>query len=175
MEEITLQKKICLLGLYGVGKTSLIQRFVYNRFDDLYLTTIGVKVSQKILPSLQNSEGKNIRHNFLIWDIEGGEKNHFPVRNYLTGAAGAIFVADLTRLDTIEELVKLVEGFHSVCPERVAVFAGNKLDLGSPDSDAVHKLEKIAGSFKSHFFLTSARTGEKVEDLFFSLSHSLAG
>ncbi|HNO94753.1 MAG TPA: hypothetical protein PKJ84_11315, partial [Anaerolineales bacterium] len=61
----TIQKKICLLGDFGVGKTSLVQRFVEGRFDDKYLSTMGVKISRK---TLKRSYGKL---NLLIWDVAG--------------------------------------------------------------------------------------------------------
>ena len=61
----TIQKKICLLGDFGVGKTSLVQRFVEGRFDDKYLSTVGVKISRK---TLKRSYGEM---NMLVWDLAG--------------------------------------------------------------------------------------------------------
>ena len=92
------KKKICLLGSFAVGKTSLIERFVYNRYDEKYLTTIGVKISQKVLAPIDDPQGgRMIQHTFLIWDIAGLEKFDKVVKNYFRGAAGALAVADLTR------------------------------------------------------------------------------
>ena len=84
---ITIKKKICLLGSFAVGKTSLIDRFVNNQFEEKYLTTIGVKISQKILPPVQDEQRqRNIQHTFLIWDIAGLEKFDHVTDNYLRGA-----------------------------------------------------------------------------------------
>lgn len=90
------QRKVCLLGDFAVGKTSLVRRFVDNRFDDKYLSSIGVKVSRKTL----NRSDHTL--NLLIWDLVGG--NEFSRREigYLVGAAGALLVCDLTRLETVD-------------------------------------------------------------------------
>ncbi|MBN1363277.1 MAG: hypothetical protein JW976_00580, partial [Syntrophaceae bacterium] len=66
-------QKICLVGIFASGKTSLIRRFVFNQFDEKYLSTIGVRVSQKLLSPLESKSKKLIQINFLIWDIEGLE------------------------------------------------------------------------------------------------------
>ena len=74
-ETFLIKKKICLLGAFAVGKTSLVERFVYDRFDEKYLTTIGEKISQKLLPPVQDTRsGQLCQHNVLIWDIAGLEK-----------------------------------------------------------------------------------------------------
>ena len=71
MEKVTpIKKKICLLGSFAAGKTSLTARFVHDRFDEKYLITIGVKISEKTMPPLELTEhGKFIQHTFLLWDI----------------------------------------------------------------------------------------------------------
>ena len=114
------KKKVCLLGSFAVGKTSLSERFVYNRFDEKYLTTIGVKISQKILPPFQDPRsGQFIQHNFLIWDIAGLGKFGKVALNYFRGAAGALTVADLTRPETIGDLSEFCKKFRSVCPDSI--------------------------------------------------------
>jgi small GTP-binding protein len=92
------KRKICLLGPSAVGKTSIVERFVYSRFDDKYLTTLGVKVSQKLMPPLRRAgSGRYMQFTFLIWDIAGMEAFDATVKSYYRGAAGALAVADLTR------------------------------------------------------------------------------
>ena len=98
-----INKKICLIGVFGVGKTSLINRFVYDRFDESYLSTIGVKISQKILSPIQTKDGKFRQFNFIVWDIEGFEEDINPNRNFFLGAAGALLIGDLTRLESIKK------------------------------------------------------------------------
>jgi small GTP-binding protein len=169
-----IKKKICLLGSFAVGKTSLIERFVYNRFDEKYLTTIGVKISQKVLPPVHDHHnGQMIQHTFLIWDIAGLEKFDRVATNYFRGAAGALAVADLTRPDTIGDLHAFCDKFLAVNPEAALIILGNKLDIFDEDQGAPAKLEKTAARYTTDFRLTSAKTGEHVEDAFFILSEKI--
>jgi len=69
-------KKVCLLGEFAVGKTSLVRRFVYNRFDEKYLSTIGVKVSRKTVSVPRGQEMDEL--NMLLWDLAGGERFSQP-------------------------------------------------------------------------------------------------
>lgn len=123
-----LKKKICLLGAFAVGKTSLTDRFVYGRFEEKYLTSVGVKISQKLMPPVQApSGGRMVQHAFLIWDIAGLEKFDHVADNYFRGAAGALAVADLTRPETIDDLKRFATRFRFVNPEAKLILVGNKL------------------------------------------------
>ncbi len=167
-------KKICLLGMFGVGKTSLVRRFVYNRFDDAYLTTVGVKVSQKILPPVKNSQGRLTQFTFLIWDIAGFEEASQRTKNYFVGAAGALVVADLTRPQTTEALPTILETFAAVAPDAAVVFLGNKTDLLPELGDQAQALEAFARQQNGPVLLTSAKTGLNVEKAFLQLAKNLA-
>ena len=91
----TISKKICLLGDFAVGKTSLVQRFVYALFDDKYISTIGVKVSRKtvVLPR----EDEVVELTLMLWDLAGSEEFGRVRASYLRGAVGAVLVCDVTR------------------------------------------------------------------------------
>jgi small GTP-binding protein len=168
------KKKVCLLGSFAVGKTSLIERFVYNRFDEKYLTTIGVKISQKILPPLQDPRsGQFIQHTFLIWDIAGLGKFDKVALNYFRGAAGALAVADLTRPETIGDLSEFCEKFRSVCPAATLVILGNKFDIFQQDEKTLLELKKIAAHYSTELLLTSAKTGQHVQKAFLILSQKM--
>ena len=92
------RKKICLLGEYAVGKTSLVRRFVNDVFDDLYILTIGVKVTSKEVVLRE----KGVKFTFAVWDIGGHlDPNDVPDTYYLN-TAGAILVCDCTRRETLE-------------------------------------------------------------------------
>ncbi len=157
-----------------MGKTSLVERFVYNRFEEKYLTTIGVRVSQKILPPMRNPESKQLtQFNFLIWDIERMAKFDTVVKNYYRGAAGALAVVDLTRPETIPDLQEIGDKFHSVSPTAQLVVLGNKLDIFQQDTKALTLLEKTASQFSSEYLLTSAKTGERVEEAFLTLARKI--
>lgn len=173
-ETSLIKKKVCLLGSFAVGKTSLVERFVYNRFDEKYLTTIGVKVSQKILPPIRNPEsGQLTQFNFLIWDIERMEKFDTVVMNYYRGAAGALAVVDLTRPESIPDLQEIGDNFRSVSPEAQFLVLGNKLDIFQQDNKALNLLSETASSFSTEYLLTSAKTGERVEEAFQMLAKKL--
>ena len=168
-----ISKKICLIGDFSVGKTSLIRRFVEDKFSDRYLSTVGVKISRKSL----ELERQNISQlvNLLIWDIEGQTKFQPIAANYLKGASGAIIVADLTRPETLEHLQKHLDFFFSVNPQGLATVALNKSDLVVEE-----KLAKIIQlyNFDHHpqvlaTYVTSAKTGESVELIFKQLAENM--
>ncbi|RLC60203.1 MAG: GTP-binding protein, partial [Chloroflexota bacterium] len=96
---ISIAKKVCLLGDLAVGKTSLVSRFVYNLFDDKYVSTIGVKVSRKtvIIPRA----GDIVELTMMLWNLAGNEEFDRVRASYLRGAAGAVLVCDLTRPETL--------------------------------------------------------------------------
>lgn len=169
-----LKQKICLLGSFAVGKTSLVERFVHERFDEKYLTTVGISVSQKLMPPFQiRPGGRTVQYMFLIWDIAGLEKFDPMVLNYFRGASGALAVADLTRPDTIDKLSPICKKFMSVNPQAALVTIGNKLDLFK-DGEAVYSgLKKLASAYSAEVIMTSAKSGDGVEAAFTSLSQRI--
>ena len=154
------QKKICLLGGFSVGKTSLIRRFVEGNFDDKYLSSIGVKISRK---PLQRSDHTL---NLIIWDLAGGNDFKKQSSSYLRGAAGAIIVCDLTRPDTLEYVAIYVEQMRVVNPKAVFLLAGNKVDLTDERAISDEELETAVSQIGGAYLLTSAKTGENVEAAF---------
>jgi len=116
----TIQKKVCLLGDFAVGKTSLVRQFIEGQFDDKYLSTIGVKISRK--PMLRADHMLNL----LIWDLAGGDDYSKMGSHYLRGAVGALIVCDLTRPDTLEALTTYTQQLRDINSETQIVFLGNK-------------------------------------------------
>ncbi|WP_372681763.1 Rab family GTPase [Desulfosarcina sp.] len=169
-----IKRKICLLGTFAVGKTSLVQRFVNDRFSDKYLTTIGISISKKLMPPVHGGHaGSAAQHEFLIWDIAGLEKFDPVVMNYFRGASGALAVADLTRPETVDELATIGDQFLSVNPRAALVIIGNKFDLIEDRSDTFSDYQLLAADFGSALILTSAKTGERVEEAFHLLSQKI--
>jgi len=163
----SLQKKICLLGTFGVGKTSLVRRFVENHFDDKYLSTIGVKVSRK--PLRLGAQQLDL----LVWDMANADELGPVQNNYFRGAHGALLVHDLTRPESHARLVSYCERFLSVAPQARLVVAGNKRDLIEtalpfPENGCT----AIAGLSLPHF-LTSAKSGAQVEEAFQALAEAI--
>ena len=91
-----IKKKICLIGSFAVGKTSLTRRFVSNEFSDDYLTTLGVKIERRDV-----EYGRTKTVNLMIWDLAGRDEFAQVQKSYLVGAAGLLFVADGTRRETL--------------------------------------------------------------------------
>ena len=158
------KKKICLLGEYAVGKTSLIRRFVETRFDEGYLSTIGVHMSRKRL------ERNDHFLDFFIWDLAGGENFNVVGPNYLRGAAGAIIVCDLTRKETLLALPHYAGQIWSLNPNAALVFVANKADLVLERVVAHDELQEAITSFSNSYLLTSAKTGQNVDLTFTTLA-----
>lgn len=171
----TISKKMCLVGDFGVGKTSLIRRFVDRQFSDQYLSTVGVKISRKNIELQGVKQPGKIDLQLLIWDLEGHTKFKAIAPSYLQGASGALIVADVTRLETIERLSEHVNLFLSVNPKGYILLAINKADL--VDEEKLEKLEKLIQIENSSQILaryhTSAKTGTCVDEIFQKLAQKM--
>ena len=173
---VMISKKICLVGDFGVGKTSLIRRFVESKFSDKYLSTIGVKISRKEVNLLVTEAQKNTSVQLMIWDIEGQTELKAIGSSYLQGANGAIIVADATRPETIDNLSQRLELFLSVNAQGVAIIlALNKSDL--VETEVINKLLDKFNNYQDErvigMYHTSAKTGENVDDMFEKLAYKL--
>lgn len=167
-----ISKKICLIGDFGVGKTSLIRRFVDQQFSDQYLASVGVKISQKTLELNQANQSEYLNLRLLIWDLEGYTKFNRIALSYLRGASGAVVVADVTRQETIKNLSEHIQLFLSVNPEGSIIVAFNKSDLISEERLAFmaqksefKELDRVVATYQ-----TSAKTGAGVNEIFQALA-----
>jgi len=169
MNNTIVQKKICLLGDFGVGKTSLVRRFVEDRFEDKYLTTIGVKISRKTIERPYGSM------NMLIWDLAGSTGfDSFTNPSYMQGTAGAAIVCDITRRETLTIVAEYARQARIMNPKIHLVFVCNKADLAGTRVISDPEIASVSSTFgDGTFFLTSARTGERVEDVFFTLAEKI--
>lgn len=173
-----ISKKMCMIGDFGVGKTSLIRRFVEREFSDQYLSTVGVKISRKTVELEAVKERGNLTTQLLIWDLEGHTKFKAIAPSYLQGSSGALVVADVTRNETIERLTEHIELFSSVNPKGVLIIALNKCDL--VDEDKLAKLVEFSQDIINSIstdrdrvlgtYTTSAKTGSSVDDIFYNLA-----
>lgn len=170
----TISKKICMIGDFGVGKTSLIRRFVDRQFNDAYLSTVGVKISRKLLELTEVNQQDKQNLQLLIWDLEGHTKFKSIAPSYLQGSSGAIIVADVNRLETLERLPEHIQLFSSVNPKSSFVIALNKSDL--IDEEKIAKLiqlvqEKEGLEKVTAVYQTSAKTGLSVDEIFQKLAY----
>jgi small GTP-binding protein len=182
-EKMTIKKKIVMLGDSAVGKTSMVKRFVYDTFEDSYITTIGSKLTTKEI--VTEIEGEEIQLKLVIWDILGRIGYNASHAKMFAGADGAFLIADLTRKDTLGSLERywiplLVEVVGNV----PMVFGSNKSDLESEISFDSAMREEMASRYNygivesipsnlSTTYLTSAKNGQNVEKAFESLAYLL--
>ncbi|HBQ99619.1 MULTISPECIES: Rab family GTPase [unclassified Roseofilum] len=164
-----ISKKICMVGDFSVGKTSLIRRFVDGQFDDKYLSTVGVKISRK---EVNLPEGAELQ--LLIWDIEGQTKFKAIAPSYLQGAKGAIIVADVSRQETIENISNHLNLFAKVNPKGKMVVALNKADLVDDQKlEALLKSNQYPDQPVIKIYGTSAKSGDNVNQLFQDLAQAI--
>jgi small GTP-binding protein len=165
MEKKKFIRKVCLLGDGGVGKTSLVRRYVEDVFSDDYIISFGTKVSKKVIDL-----GK-VELTLMIWDILGQKSDDALHAAYYRGANGALVVGDLTRPETMRNLVKWKEDFLKVSPRAVIVAAANKSDQES--SMNANDIQELGMALGTRFLRTSAKTGDGVEELFLTLGRSI--
>ena len=154
-----IQKKVCILGPTGVGKTSLVKQFVEGIFSEKYQTTIGVKIDKKLV----SKDGQAIQ--LLLWDLEGIDRYCGFNPRYLRGASACIIVVDQTRSQSLLEGMEILEMTKEHYPELPAFFVVNKTDLPASWHWSEDELAAYADKFLS-LTKTSAKTGENVENLF---------
>lgn len=163
-----LQKKICMLGAFSVGKTSLVRRYVESIFSDAYLTTVGVKIDKKTL----TVDGRSL--NLIVWDIAGEDEVSSIRMSYVRGAAGYLLVVDGTRPETLEVALSIQVRMASEVGTAPFILLLNKHDLKENWAISDQRLAEpdLAGWVVRP---TSAKTGEGVEAAFEELARRMAG
>jgi hypothetical protein len=159
-------RKICMLGDFGVGKTSLVARFVRQTFSETYLTTVGVKVDSK-----EVEYGAANRMKMVIWDIAGKSGLDALNMSYLRGASGLLLVADGTRESTLRAAIDLLMQSRGLLPDAQAILLVNKLDLVERWEVAPATLAELRQSLP--VLETSARLGDGVEQAFIEMARRL--
>ena len=162
----SVKMKICLVGEEGVGKTSLIRRYVTSQFDEKYLRTVGTMVSKKIV-NVGPIDGSLYTLHLLVWDIMGRRDFMSLYKEaYFARARGILAVCDMTRPETLETLNDWMDGINSSVGQAPTIVLANKKDMTDhvrlEESDILALCELHAAPFLQ----TSARTGENVETAF---------
>ena len=161
--------KVLVLGDFGVGKTSLIRRYVLDEFSGDYRATIGVHLYKyrDTLDDVDPPEPMSL----VLWDIEGASLPDERIRRYLLGASGAVVVGDLTRPDPYAPMVAAAELVEAVLPGRPRCFAFNKSDAAT-ERDA-RAMARLGRHHAAPVFETSALTGERVSPMFRALARAV--
>lgn len=155
----TLASKICIVGDFAVGKTSVCERFVNNEFSEKYLTTVGVKIDTKEI----HLATRNVDIKLVLWDVAGSDRFGDKEFAYLRGAAGYLYVADGTRSLTLSTAASLKTDIDKRFDGKPSVLLVNKCDL--VDSwEVSNELLDIQRNRFAEVFETSAKVGTAVED-----------
>ena len=156
MTELT--SKVCIVGDFAVGKTSVVERFVNNQFSEKYLSTVGVKIDTKQI----EHPDPGVSHKLILWDVAGSERfGHREFAN-LRGASGYIYVADGTRPTTLDAALTIQSQIIEKFGPAPSVILINKRDL-SADWQVDDKKVDALSAKDSPVFKTSAKTGDDVE------------
>ncbi|WP_394826501.1 Rab family GTPase [Pendulispora albinea] len=160
------KQKICMLGATGVGKTSLVARFVHSIFSDVYRTTVGVTIDKTRV----HVAGHDV--DLVMWDLSGEDEFQSVQLSYLRGAAGYLLVADGTRRDTVSTALSLQESAVAVVGNIPLVLVLNKADVASSwdiGDDIGDRLAEKGWPIVK----TSAKSGDGVERAFVGLTHAI--
>src|SRR5262249_36308871 len=161
-----MQKKVCMLGSFAVGKTSLTERFVKSIFSERYHTTVGVRIHKRTF----TVDDQDL--DLIVWDL-AGEDEFVSLRTaYLRGASGYILVADGTRAETLDKAIDLQQRARSALCNVPFLLMVNKADRTTEWAVQESVLDDLA---RSGWLVcrTSAKTGEGVEDGFTSLARTV--
>ncbi len=159
--------KICMLGATGVGKTSLVERFVTSIFSETYRTTVGVKIQSR-----EMRRGGAVL-DLVLWDLSGEDEFETVRLAYLRGAAGYLLVVDGTRRETLETAISLQKAARGAIGYVPFVTVLNKGDLSDSWSLEEKDLRMLAEKGFS-VVRTSAKTGDGVEEAFTMLVEAIA-
>lgn len=155
-----ISKKVILVGQVSVGKTSLVNQYVYSKFNEQYLSTIGVRINKKLL-NLGETE-----MNMIIWDLAGEASQHNTPQSYFLGASGAIYVVDLSNPQSFSGTFADITYLKEKIPGIPVLLAANKSDLLSPE-----KLSAVVNEMTlKPDFITSAKNNSNVNEMFVELA-----
>ena len=161
--ELVIAKKMCMVGLYGVGKTSLVKRYVESIFDERYHTTIGVKIDKKDVVL----NGRTV--SLAIWDM-AGEDDIAQIRvSHLRGASGYLLIADGCRRASLEKAFELRSRIEQQLGALPFVLVVNKADLKDQWEIQASEIEQVRNDGWP-VVEASARTGDAVDQAFLHLA-----
>ena len=153
--------KLILIGNSGVGKSSIIQRYMKQTFEDSYKCTIGVDFLMKTL----EIKGKTVK--LQLWDTAGQEKYKSMVASYYRGANVALVVFDITNHSSFDSLPLWIENYYKNGPEQKnIILIGNKKDMVENRQVTQEEAETFSETNNMMYFETSAKEGDNIEYVF---------
>ena len=161
-----IQKKVCMVGAFATGKTSLVSRFIKGIYADKYQTTIGVKIDKKLV----ETQGQTV--NMMLWDIHGEDEFQNVRMSYLRGSAAYLLVVDGTRRASLETALNLKAKVAENIGDIPFILVINKCDLVSEWEIAETEITELQDS-GIEIIKTSAKTDLAVEDCFLRLAEKM--
>ena len=161
-----LQKKICMVGAFATGKTSLVAKFIYSIFSEKYQTTVGVKIDKKTVKIAEQEL------NLILWDLYGEDEFQKLRTSYLRGSSAYLLVADGTRNSTLQKAIDLSKRVEEFLGKVPFILVLNKWDLEDEweiDSTSIEAVEKKGWTV----IKTSAKTGLNVEKVFNTIASKI--
>jgi len=166
--------KVCMVGDSGVGKTSLVRRYVLDFFDDRYIVTLGTKITKKQILLRESPLGTPVDVTLTLWDIMGQESfRELLKESYFYGANGLIAVVDATDAATVVSIRRWLDLAQGVAGRVPVHIVANKVDLVDKLTLSPEELENTARELNATFTQTSAKTGEQVDDSFLAIANSI--
>ena len=155
--------KILVIGESAVGKSCLLLRYTVGKFQDTFMTTIGVDFKTKHL----EINGKNVK--LQIWDTAGQEKFRSITKAYYRGAHGILVVFDISRRETFNQTRMWIDSIKESSTTPIdMILVGSKADLERAISR--EEAEKLAASYNIKYFETSAKENSGINDAFLHLA-----
>lgn len=161
-----IQKKVCMVGSFATGKTSLIARFVKSIYSEIYQTTVGVKIDKKTV----NTCGQDV--NLMLWDIHGEDDFQKLRPSYLRGSSGYLLVVDGTRLSTLDKALVLQKKVEEIIGAVPFILILNKSDLVD-EWEIDNTVLELLSQKKWTVIPGSAKTGLGVEEAFLRLAEQM--
>jgi GTPase SAR1 family protein len=170
-----LSKKICIFGDGLVVDDSHRSGFVKRQLGHTYLSTLGVTISCKSLEVFGGEPHQKLKLQFIIWDLQCGNKFKSVVRRYLQGASAAVIVADASREETLARLSALIQLFLSVNPKGFIVIAWNQLDIVDDKQleELASQATKLAPDRVFGTYKTTPQTGAYADEIFQQLAYRI--
>lgn len=163
-----MKKKVCMLGAFAVGKTSLVQQYVHSIFSEKYHTTVGVKIEKTTVIL----DGQRV--DLIIWDLHGEDEFQHVRLSYLNGSSGCIYVADGTRAKTLATAMNLEQIARNTIGNVPFIIVINKYDLTDLWEIDLSTVEELKAK-GIEVIISSAKTGDGVEKAFKILTQRMMG